>query len=214
MTGPLLVVEDDEGARRLLVRYLEQHRPVRVASTAEEAVTQLCAHDDWSGFLIDVALGMHPRAGLDVLATARRVFPSIPASLVTGSNERDIINRAASLSASFICKPFGATELTAFIERVIAADTGLDESLEGRLHSAARRWNLAPRESEILAWLVAGKTRESYMTRTGMTSRSWAFHVGRLLAKTGAKRTGELVTAVLRDHTRSLTRRERTSTTP
>src|SRR5262249_14009108 len=113
--GPLLVVEDDDGARRVLVRFVGSIRPVREAVTRDAAVAQLGAYDDWSGFLIDVSLGSETRAGLDVLAAARRVFPSVPAAIVTASNEREIINHAATLSATFLCKPFGPPELTAFL---------------------------------------------------------------------------------------------------
>ncbi|AKV03128.1 hypothetical protein AKJ09_09791 [Labilithrix luteola] len=180
---------------------------MRCAATAEAAISEMGAHDDWSGFLIDVGLGQWNRAGLDVLAAARRVFPSVPAALVTASNERDIINRAASLSASFLCKPFGPTEIAAFLERVTAAEAGIDERLEGRLSALARRWDLAPKETEILAWLIAGRTRENYLVRSGSTALTWRVHVGRLLKKAGTARTSDLVTAVLRDEARALARR-------
>jgi DNA-binding NarL/FixJ family response regulator len=166
------------------------------------------AHDDWSGFLIDVELGMvrGNRFGLDVLAAARRVFPSVPAALVTASTEKEVINRAATLSATFLCKPFGPQEIAAFLERVTAADAGIDERLEGRLSSLARRWELAPRETDILAWLLAGRTRENYLARTGTSPLMWRVQVGRLLKKAGAARTSDLVANVLRDEARALAR--------
>jgi len=199
----LLVVDDDDGARRLLVRFLKQYRPVREAANAEEAIAQIGGHDDWAGFLIDVSLAGRERAGLDVLAAARRVFPGVPAALVTASNSKDVINRAAALSAMFLCKPFGPDELHAFLERAAAAEAGVDDRLEGRLHALARKWSLAPRESEILAWLVAGRTKAAYLARSGLTSVAYRAHVTRLLAKAEVGRTTDLVNAVLRDEIRA-----------
>lgn len=200
------MVEDDEAAQRLLARFLRHHRPVRSASSVEEAVAQIGGHDDWSGFLIDVALGPLPRGGLEVLAAARRVFPSVPVALVTATNARDVINRAAALSATFLCKPFGHEELGVFLERVSAADAGLDERLEGRLHALASKWGLAPRESDILAWLLAGRTREAYMAKTGTSAMAWRSHVARLLSKAGVARTADLIASVLRDEVRAMAR--------
>jgi len=205
--GAVLVVDDDEGARRLLARFLRQQRPVRAAATAEEAIAQIGAHDDWAGFLVDVSLGSNERGGLDVLSAARRVFPSVPAAVVSASTDRDVINRATALSASYICKPFGAEELTAFLLRVTAADTGLDDALENRLAELSRRWGLLPRESDLLAWLVAGKSREAYVERAGITTVVWRSAIGGLLAKAGYARTGDLVLAVLREELRARTQR-------
>jgi CheY-like chemotaxis protein len=165
--GAVLVLDDDEGARRLLSRFIGQIRPVRTATTPEDAIAQIGAHDDWSGFLIDVALGAHERGGLDVLAAARRVFPAVPAALVTATNSKEVINRAAALSAMFLCKPFGHEELSVFLERTAAVEAGLDERLALRLHTLARKWDLAPREADILAWLVGGRSREGYLAKTG-----------------------------------------------
>jgi len=201
--GCLLVVDDDEGSRRALVRFLKQHRPVREAASAEEAVAHLGVHDDWSGFLIDVSLCGRERAGLDVLAAARRMFPAVPAALVTGSNDKVLINRAAALSAGFLCKPFGPEELTAFLERVLAAEAGLDERFRGRLHALARRWSLAPKEADIFAWLIAGKTREAFLEQTGMSAVTFRSHVAKLLAKAEVARTSDLVDLVLREEMRA-----------
>ncbi len=68
---------------------------------------------------------------------ARRVFPSVPAALVTASNERDIINRAAFSRHRFSRKPFGPTEIAAFLERVTRR--------RGRHRRTPRRTPLGPR---------------------------------------------------------------------
>lgn len=205
--GPLLVVEDDDGARRFLVRFLGSVRPIREAVSRDAAVAQLGAHDDWSGFLIDVSLGSDSRAGLHVLAAARRVFPSVPAAVVTASTEREVINQAATLSATFVCKPFGTSELTTFLERVMAAEAGLDERLEGRLHELARRWDLTRRETDILAWMLAGRTRDSYLAKHDLSASAWRGAVTKLLAKAGTSRISDLVLTVFRDEARAIARR-------
>lgn len=201
--GTLLVVDDDEGSRRLLVRFLRQHRPVRAAASAEEAISLLGGHDDWSGFLIDVSLCGRDLAGLDVLSAARRIFPAVPAAVVSGHNDRETINRAARQSATYLCKPFGHEELTAFLERVLAGEAALDERFQGRLHALARRWGLAPKESDILAWLLAGRSRDAFLARSGMTSVTFRAHVARLLAKADVARTSDLVSVVLREEMRA-----------
>jgi CheY-like chemotaxis protein len=77
--GSVLVVEDDEGVRALLVSVLEHqgHRVVS-AGTGEEALTLL---GDERADLAVIDIGL---PGMDGFAVADRLAPDVPVIIVTG----------------------------------------------------------------------------------------------------------------------------------
>lgn len=201
--GPILVVEDESAVRRTIVRFVRQYRGCREAASAAEAMALIGKHDDWTGFILDVSLGDEPDAGLHLLGAVRRVFPAVPAALLTASRETSVINRAALLSASFMAKPFGTTELIAFLARISAIEAGLAEDLEGRLQLLRFQWSLNPLEVDVLAWLIAGRSQGAWVDSTGSNLLEWRKAVTALLKKSGTKDPDSLVNAILAEHVRA-----------
>lgn len=194
----ILVVEDDDSVRRVVVRLVRKYRPVRDAGSVEEAISLLGSHRDWCGFVVDVALARHIRGGFDVLEEAMALFPGLPAAVITGSVVREVVNRATAIGAMILAKPFREPELLPFIQQVTAREHGLDESFAKRLDSLSRAWRLTPREHEILAWFVSGGTRESFLSEMRIAETTLKSHVKHMLEKTKADSLGDLVSEALR----------------
>jgi FixJ family two-component response regulator len=196
--GRFLVVEDEEHARRTLVRIVSRYRPVRQAAEYGSAVRELRAHRDWCGLFFDVSLGRRALAGLELLDLATTEFPGVPVAIVTGRIDPVVVNRAAAASATVVSKPLGEGELMPFLQRVVAREHGFTKDFAQNFDAVSRAWKLSPREHEILAWLVAGGTREGYLEFAGMEPNTLKTHVKHMLGKTKMTNLAELVSAALR----------------
>lgn len=196
--GSLLVVEDDDATRRCLGRIVTRYRVVRFASSVEEALALLESRTDWCGILVDLNLGTRANGGFEILERARERFPDVPCALVTGQIEVAVVNRAAMMNTAVFGKPVGEAELGAFLRRVIARDHAFQTSLATRLEALSTEWKLSPREYEIVAWLVAGQTRDAYLLRSGMAETTFRTHMKHIFRKAGASSFAELLSLALR----------------
>ena len=110
----ILVVEDDEALRHLVVRVLRRNgHHVLDAPSAEAAIELL--DDSIELVLSDVVLG-----GLSGVDLARRVGEVVPAAavlLTSGSADRSVLDDLALGASDFIAKPFRPSQL---VERVYA----------------------------------------------------------------------------------------------
>ena len=110
----ILVVEDDEALRHLVVRVLRRNgHHVLDAPSAEAAIELL--DDSIELVLSDVVLG-----GLSGVDLARRVGEVVPAAavlLTSGSADRSVLDDLALGVSDFIAKPFRPSQL---VERVYA----------------------------------------------------------------------------------------------
>lgn len=196
--GRLLVVEDDDVFFRTLERIVSRHRPLRHARTFESAEHELESRNDWCGFIFDVNLGDHPRGGLELLELASQRFPGLPTLVMTGFLEAATVNRATSLGSYVLVKPAGETELMPFLQRVIARELGLAKDFSEKLDALSRAWRLSPREHEILAWFVAGNSREDFVAFTGLAETTLKTHLKHLFEKTGYDSVADVVGVALR----------------
>lgn len=174
-----LIVDDNALVRRALECVLDRYGVCHPAVSAATAALELESGIDWDGFIIDVRLG--DGSGLDVLAHARRTFGQTPAIVLTGTLDRTTVNRAALLNARFICKPCGVRELAPFIGDVLTRLTG--DRIHAVAERARHRWNLSPRETEIIDATLRGRARDEYIESTGMSVNTYKTHVRKLLEK-------------------------------
>jgi len=174
-----LIVEDMSQIASFLARVVRSHggEPV-VARSVSEADELLEEARAWAGFLIDV--GLPDGSGLDVLARARKHYPATPALILTGSMEREHINSAFDLNASYIVKPPEKEHLERFFH--VAA------SFNSRLVRTARMWgvkfNLSVSEIDILLRAANGEHREEIAAARDSSKLTIKKHVGNLLKKT------------------------------
>lgn len=174
-----LIVDDNELVRRALTCVLHRYGECRSAESATAAEKQIASGFEWDGFVIDVRLG--DGSGLDVLATARRMYAHTPAVVLSGNLDRDAVNRAATLNARFVCKPCGTSELAPFLSDVLTRTTG--DRVYAATERARHRWGLSPREVEIIDATLRGRPRDELMRTSGMSVNTFKTHVRKLLDK-------------------------------
>lgn len=194
--GEFLVVEDDSAAAKALWRVLEAFRPTRVVHSGTEARNLLDAGHTWCGLLVDAQLG--DISGLEVLAHARQRYPVVPAVVVTGYLERELINRAFALGAGYVCKPFGREALLPFISRALASESTSDERVQRMIEHLAQRHGLSAREVAVLVYAVQGVPRQTILREMGVSHNTLKSHVRALLRKLDAGSMGDVAVGVLR----------------
>lgn len=114
----ILVVEDDAALREVLCAVLDNEgfKPV-ACSSAEEALLQLGA-GSWACVLSDFKLP--GRNGIELLADARKLYPSLPFVIMTAFGSIEIAVRALKDGANdFITKPFEPQNLSLMLRQVI-----------------------------------------------------------------------------------------------
>lgn len=110
--APIVIVDDDEPTRRLLVHYLRKLRlcnPLLQAGDGHQAIDVLSSCE-LAPPLVLLDLHMPRRSGLEVLAWLRadRRLREAPVVMLTGSAELEDIDRAYDLGIrSYLVKPVG-----------------------------------------------------------------------------------------------------------
>jgi len=182
--GRILVVEDDEGTRRLLVKSLTREGyQVKALTTGEEALEVL--HETRPHLiLLDVVL-----PGIDGLSLLRalRDQSRVPLILVTELDDESDRVRGLELGADdYIVKPFSPRELVARVSAVLRRSTfapsqerlefeGLTIDLATRqVVVGAEAVPLTAREFDLLAFL-ASSPRQVF-TRAQLLERVWGSH--------------------------------------
>jgi two-component system cell cycle sensor histidine kinase/response regulator CckA len=113
--GRVVIVEDDEGVRELLVGVLTHYGyEVQAYATAEEALEQAAPFDL---LLSDVLLpGMN---GPELVREMRRRHPGVPALLMSGDTGHVVDPRELD-AGGFLQKPFSARTLATRVEELVA----------------------------------------------------------------------------------------------
>ena len=115
----ILYVEDDDDVRYKLTRALSRHGESRAVESKAGALGILASDgDDCAGFLLDQVLP--DGKGLDLLSEVRATFPEVPAMILTGMCEPELVNAADSLRARYLCKPPPMNQLEAFVVGALA----------------------------------------------------------------------------------------------
>lgn len=179
----LLVVEDEEPARRLLRAYLAR-RGYRVdeAASAGEAMRAWDAHRP---DLILLDLGLPDLDGVEVIRRVRRDAATPIIVLSARGEERDKIAGLDAGADDYLSKPFSVGELEARIHAVLRRLGGPDVGPDGLLRlgpielDPARRSvsvagnpvHLSPREYELLKVLLSNQGR--LVTRERLLRAVW-----------------------------------------
>ena len=117
-TGTVLVVDDDEGVRKVLARWVaEMGHTVKVAAGADEALELM---REWP---IDVALcdvRMPGHDGIWLLDQVTRLYPNIAVVFATGLLEMDPMITLRPGVVGYIVKPFDRDKMEKMIQRGMA----------------------------------------------------------------------------------------------
>jgi len=137
-TERILIVDDEEGMRRLLARVLakEGYQTVAVANGAD-ALRQIASADPFDLVVTDIH--MPEMNGLDLLRQVKEYDPSLPIIVITAYGTVENAVQALRAGAyDYIAKPFENDEIKLTVakalerERLLAENRYLHEELEGR----------------------------------------------------------------------------------
>jgi len=130
VSGFVLIVDDDEGVRRVLSRWVaDMGYTVQAAADADSALDILREHQV-DVALVDVRMPGHD--GIWLLDQARRLFPETALVLATGLTEMDPMVTLRPGVVGYIVKPFNRDDLAKVINRGIVERRRLQE--EHRSH--------------------------------------------------------------------------------
>ena len=122
MRGKLLLVEDEEDARKALARALAREGYECIeASDVETALTAAGQHSDLAAAVVDIVLGADERGGVRLVPLLRSSIPQLSVIAITAfanvANVKQLLNDGA---AFLLEKPFRAAELVEALSRVLA----------------------------------------------------------------------------------------------
>ncbi len=125
--GTVLVVDDDEAFRHILVTWL-RHRgyTVQEADSAEAAEDVLSVGPAPGIVLLD--LNLPGNTGWDLLRSGRLAAPGAPPVVIASAVTVDHRRLAAFAVAGYLPKPFPLETLLATIERVLASRLATPEA--------------------------------------------------------------------------------------
>jgi putative two-component system response regulator len=107
----ILVVDDEEGMRRTLVRLLERHG-YRCGLAADPAEARARMQEqDYAVVLTDMNMP-GGESGLDLIMDFRRTYPNSATVMITGVDDPDLANTALEVGAyGYVIKPFESNEI-------------------------------------------------------------------------------------------------------
>jgi DNA-binding NtrC family response regulator len=113
----ILVVEDEENARKLLLEYLKESGYKVFGCAAGEEALQFCRENFVDFVLLDIRLpGV---SGIDLIPKLKEINPLIKVIMVTALSDVDLVVRAMSMGASdYVVKPVNLEKLLAKIEEI------------------------------------------------------------------------------------------------
>jgi DNA-binding NtrC family response regulator len=118
VSGLVLVVDDDEGVRRVLSRWAaDMGYAVQAAADADSALEVMHQHRV-DVALVDVRMPGHD--GIWLLDQVRQLFPETAAVLATGLMEMDPMVTLRPGVVGYIVKPFNREDLAAVLKRGMA----------------------------------------------------------------------------------------------
>ena len=206
----VLLADDHDLVRDAIKTYIEALDPaavVETAATLDEALTVAeCLHP-YDLILRDWRMpGMNDGDGLRRMIRAR---PDVPVAILSGSAHRQTILTALDCgAASFIPKTLTGRRLMGVLELVISGETYVpvaavtgeadETTADGRSDPGkAADLGLTPRESEVLAKLMAGLSNKEIARALGLQEVTVKLHMRGLFRKLNAKNRTQVVRTAL-----------------
>lgn len=196
-----LVVADDHPLMRMgLVALIETDTGLTVdaeATNGQEAIEAFRRHRPQ---VVLMDLRMPVLGGVEATAAIAREFPGAGILVLTTYDGDEDIYRALRAGArGYVLKNVPATQLLGAIRAVAAGRRYIPPEVAERLAERIAREEPTPREMEVLALLIHGKTNKEISAALKISEETTKTHVSNLLQKLGvADRTEAATTALLR----------------
>jgi DNA-binding NarL/FixJ family response regulator len=116
MTYKLLIVDDSKLARMAVVKALNSCYPDWQRVEAGSAADALSAMERDAPDIALVDFNMPTRDGLHLAADLRKHNPQMPIAIISANHQREVIDRAVALGATFLPKPLSEEALLEFLQ--------------------------------------------------------------------------------------------------
>jgi two-component system, NarL family, invasion response regulator UvrY len=203
----ILIADDHALLRKGLAQVLADDLPEAVfgeAATTAETYERLAA-ERWDVLILDIF--MPGRGGLEVLAEARRRYPSLPVLVLSSAPEEQLAVRVLKAGASgYLNKQAAPEELVTAVRRLRDGARYVSASVADRLVQEIGRANEVPherlsdREYEVLNRVVAGKSIKQIADELGLSAKTISTFHTRIWEKLGIKSDVELVRYAIDHH--------------
>jgi FixJ family two-component response regulator len=188
----VFIVDDDEGARRSVCALVES-MGLRAESfaSAEEFLAHYTA--DRPGCLV-TDLRMIGMSGLELQERLIQQHISIPVIVLTAFARTSVTVRAVKVGAvAVLDKPYTDDDLWDAISAALAKDATERETFRRDQAIQSQFEQLTTLERRVLAMIVQGRPNKAIAQTLDISVRSVANHRSKILAKTGATSTAELI---------------------
>jgi two-component system response regulator FixJ len=192
----VMVVDDDAGVRnamRLLLKSVGLNSQLFTSAPEFLAAYQ----PDQQGCLV-LDIRMPGMSGLELQQELNLRGAVIPVIFMTGHGDIPMAVEAMQHGAfDFLQKPFRDQDLLDRIQRAIAKDAELRQSLGEHARIRTHLETLTPREREVLDLMTLGKQNKSIAQDLDVSPRTVEIHRARVMEKMGAHSVAELVRMML-----------------
>jgi two-component system response regulator FixJ len=192
----VMVVDDDSGVRNAMRILLKS---VGIEATLYASAQEFLASYQPSqpGCLV-LDIRMPGMSGLELQQQLNLRGAVIPVIFMTGHGDIPMAVEAMQHGAfDFLQKPFRDQDLLDRIQRAIARDAELRQSLGEHARIKAHLETLTPREREVLDLMTQGKQNKSIAQDLGVSPRTIEIHRARVMEKMNAQSVAELVRMML-----------------
>ena len=195
--APTVYIVDDDSGVRSSIRVLMKSvgLPAMPFASAKEFLAAY--HANSPGCLV-LDIRMPGMSGLELQEALNERGAVIPVIFITGHGDIPMAVEAMRHGAfDFLQKPFRDQDLLDRIQRAIAKDAELRQSLGEHARIRTHLESLTPREREVLDLMTQGKQNKSIALDLGVSPRTVEIHRARVMEKMNAHSVAELVRMML-----------------
>lgn len=189
MKRQLLLVEDEDGARKLLAaglsaRGIDVDEAADVASALEKAKRQ----PFYDAIVTDVVLGADDDGGLRLIPELRKLGTTAPVVVITAFADKRRLKRALELRVSYLLeKPFSTEQLVSVLSRIWNETDELAHYVE----LALTRARLTPKESDVSRLVLKGLSNDEIAQALDNSDKTIRQHLSSIYAKCGVSSRAE-----------------------
>ena len=201
----VMIVDDHLMARDGLKVFLSLYEDLEVVAEATDGQQAIDNCRDFQPDVILMDVVMPNIDGPTATAAIKRQYPSIQVIALSTFSEQDLVKQAIEAGAiGYLLKDVHADKLAQAIRDAHHGRSTFDASAAQSLIQAAAQppplgSDLTPREREVLALLVDGKTNREIAQQLVISPSTARLHVSNILAKLGAANRTEAATLALQN---------------
>lgn len=134
-------------------------------------------------------------SGLELQSALAKLARGVPIVFISGESQpQEIVQAMKDGAVDFLIKPFGATELTAALERAFERESRLRAEADQRQRLRARYAELSPKEKLVLPLMLLGHSNKSLGERLSIQAGTVKKHRASIYEKFLVDDLSDLIT--------------------